>query len=153
MKQLTTDERVRVVSALVEGNSINSTVRMTGVSKPTILRLIGLMGDACQKYHDQHVRGLSTERVQLDEIWSFCYCKAQNMTNENYSPDRGDVWTWMALDADSKLVINWLVGNRGGACANAFVGDLAERLNGDGKRTGSISHRTPLGTAFGMACG
>jgi transposase len=129
MNKLSTDERVRVVSALVEGCSIRSTVRMTGVAKNTVSKLLVELGTACEAFHDQHVRGLKTKRVQLDEIWSFCYCKAQNMTEKNYSPERGDVWTWAALDADSKLVCNWLVGNRGGACAQAFVADLAERLN------------------------
>jgi len=151
MKQLTTEQRVKVVSALVEGCSINSTVRMTGVTKPTILRLIGLMGDACQQYHNENVHTLNTERVQLDEIWSFCYCKAEHVTTENYADGRGDVWTWMALDADSKLVINWLVGNRGGACANVFVADLAERLNDRVQITsdGWEAYRTAINKAFG----
>lgn len=128
MKQLTTDQRVRVVAALVEGNSINSTVRMTGVSKPTILRLIGLMGEACKNYHDARVQCVNSKRVQVDEIWSFCHSKEQNVKPENWGKGHGDVWTWMALDADSKLVINWHVGGRDQGAATLFVKDLADRL-------------------------
>jgi hypothetical protein len=129
MKQLTTAQRVQVIAALVEGNSINSTVRMTGVSKPTILRLIGLMGEACTAYHDEHVRGLSCERVQCDEIWAFCYAKSKNVPAEHQGEfGFGDVWTWTALDADRKLMISWFVGDRSKTSATTFLRDVAERV-------------------------
>jgi IS1 family transposase len=118
-----------VVAALVEGNSINSTVRMTGISKPTILRLIGLMGEACQNFHDARVHGLNSKRVQVDEIWSFVHSKEQNVKDDQWGKGYGDVWTWVALDADSKLVINWHVGGRDQGAAQLFVTNLAERLN------------------------
>jgi hypothetical protein len=93
MKQLSTAARVQVVSALVEGNSINSTVRMTGVSKPTILKLIVDLGTACQQFHDSYVHGLTCKRIQCDEIWSFVHSKAKNVSEENQGRGHGDVWT------------------------------------------------------------
>ena len=129
MKQLSTEQRVQVVAALAEGSSINSTVRMTGVTKPTILRLIGLMGKACQQFHDDKVRGLTSRRIQCDEIWSFVYSKAKNVPAEKQGHfGYGDVWTWMAIDADSKLVVSYMLGSRDGTYANAFMHDVADRL-------------------------
>ena len=93
MNRLKTEKRKAVISALVERMSINSTVRMTGVSKPTILKLIRDLGTACKAYHDQHVRGLKPERVQTDEIWSFNYCKAKNVARaKNAPPEAGGCW-------------------------------------------------------------
>ena len=101
MNRLTTKERAQVVAALVEGASINSTVRMTGISKPTILKLIADLGKACKNYQDKHLRNLTCRRVQADEIWSFCFAKDKNL------PARlrgkfgfGSVWTWTAVCAD-----------------------------------------------------
>src|SRR4051812_45346999 len=105
MNKLSTGERATVIRCLVEGSSINSTVRMTGVSKPTILKLLTDLGEACQAYHDGHVVDLKTKRVQCDEIWAFCYCKKANVPEQHKGElGYGDVWTWTAIDADSKLM-------------------------------------------------
>lgn len=116
-----------ILSALVEGNSINATARMTGTSKVTILRLLADAGTYCAQYHDVFVRGLQSKRVQVDEIWSFCGCKDKAV--EKGAGGFGSVWTWTAIDADSKLCINYLVGLRNQDCANAFVADTADRLD------------------------
>ncbi len=129
MNQLSKERRVAVVAALVEGASINSTVRMTGVSKPTILKLLRDLGAACTAYHDEHVRGLKPRRVQADEIWSFNYCKAKNVPKaKNPPPGAGDCWLWTALDSDSKLMLAYRVGLRTQQDANEFMLDLAGRV-------------------------
>ena len=110
---LSIDRRVRVVAALVEGNGINATARLTGVSKPTILKLLVELGTACAAYQDRTLRNLASRRIQCDEIWQFCYAKQKNVPTAKNAPDvAGDVWTWVALDADTKLVPSWLVGGR-----------------------------------------
>ena len=151
MNKMSIQRRAAVLTALAEGNSIASTCRMFGVNKITVLRLLADAGTLAADYHDLTVRELATKRVQLDEIWSFCYCKADNITKENYAPERGDVWTWVAIDADKKLAISWLVGNRGGACANEFVADLADRLADRVQITsdGWDAYRTAINKAFG----
>lgn len=129
MNKLSTADRVRVVMALVEGNSINSTVRMTGISKPTILKLIQQLGDACWRFHDEKVLGLQSKRIQCDELWSFCHAKARNVPAERQGVfGYGDVWTWTAIDADSKLMVSWLCERRDGKAANFFLNDVAKRL-------------------------
>lgn len=129
MNKLNKADRVRVVTALVEGCSVNSTVRMTGISKPTILKLIGDLGAVCKAFHDEKVRGLKSERIQCDEVWAFCYAKAKNVPDEKRGQlGYGDVWTWTAIDADSKLMIAWKVGARDGWFANQFMNDVAGRL-------------------------
>jgi hypothetical protein len=130
MKQLSTEQRVSVVAALVEGNSINSTVRMTGTSKPTILKLLADLGKACQKFHDDRVRGLSCKRIECDEIWAFIHAKEKNVpAGKRGQFGYGDTWTWTAIDADTKLMVGWLIsGDRRKASANAFLADVAERL-------------------------
>ncbi len=129
MNQLSTSKRKAVISALVEGVSINSTVRMNSVSKPTILKLIRDVGSGCEAYHDEHVRGVKPEHVQTDEIWSFDYCKAKNVaTAWNAPPEAGDCWTWTAIDSDSKLVVAYRVGPRTKEDANEFMLDLAGRI-------------------------
>jgi IS1 family transposase len=129
MNKLSTAERVRVVAALVEGMSIRATVRMTGVAKNTIVKLLADLGDVCKKYHDEHVRNLKTKRVQSDEIWSFVGSKQKNIPADKQKEfGRGDVWTWTAIDADSKLIICWHVGRRDIPHAKEFMFDLAERL-------------------------
>jgi len=129
MNRLSKDRRARVVAALVEGNSIRSTVRMTGVAKGTVLTLLADLGAACAKHHDRIVRDLHCKRIQCDEIWSFCYTKQKNVPEKmKGQPGVGDVWTWTAMDADSKLVISWLVGERDAGYAAEFINDLASRL-------------------------
>lgn len=129
MNKLSTAERVQIIAALVEGNSINSTCRMTGRSKHTVLKLLEDIGEACQKYHDTHVRGLKTQRVQCDEIWAFCRAKAKNVPPERKGMlGWGDIWTFTGMDADTKLMISWLVGFREAMWAHRFMRDVAERL-------------------------
>ncbi|MEE9297283.1 MAG: IS1 family transposase [Phycisphaerae bacterium] len=127
MRKLTTEKRIAILGALVEGCSINSTARMCGVSKLTILRLLADVGSLCCDYHDLMVRGLHSQRVQVDEIWSFVGCKARTKAAGGYG--HGDAWTWVAMDADAKLVVSYLVGNRDATCANTFMLDVAERIN------------------------
>ena len=130
MNKLDTAKRAQVVSAIVEGCSIRSIVRMTGVSKNTIVKLLIDLGAACSDYLDAHLVNLSSKRVQVDEIWSFCYAKQKNVTPEIKAKNAsaGDVWTWVAIDADTKLVASWIVGQRDGVTARIFVNDLAKRL-------------------------
>ena len=122
-------QKTQVIAALVEGCSIRSTVRLTGVAKSTILRLLEEVGTACAQYQDMMVRNVTANRVQVDEIWAFCYAKQKNVTVE-IAAERmaGDAWTWVAIDPDSKLVINWLVGQRDPGHAEEFIADLAGRL-------------------------
>src|SRR5688572_29094144 len=113
MNRLTVERRVAVIGALVEGNSIASTVRMTGTNKRTILRILAEVGEACAEYQDRHMRNLPCQRLQVDEIWSFCHAKAKNVPAEKRGTfGYGDVWVWTAIDADTKLVPCWLVGLR-----------------------------------------
>ncbi len=129
MNRLKTIKRKEVVAALVEGMSINSTARMTGVSKPTILKLLRDLGSACIEYHHEHVRGLKLETIQTDEIWSFNYCKAKNVENATAAPlDAYDIWTWTALCADTKVIISYRVGLRTNVDATEFMLDLADRI-------------------------
>src|SRR2546425_1868885 len=103
MNKLNTQERARVVAALVEGNSIRATCRMTGISKPTVLKLLADLGRACVAYHSEHLRGAPARRVQCDEIWPFCHTKAKNVPTEKQGIfGYGDVWTWTSIDADSQ---------------------------------------------------
>src|ERR1022692_4555518 len=129
MNKLSTEKRRQVVAALVEGNGIRATVRMTGVSKNTIAKLLVELGAACSDYLDKALVKLNCKRVQCDEIWSFCYAKEKNVPAELRGTfGYGDVWTWIGMDADSKLIISWLVGGRDSGSAYAFIQDLAKRL-------------------------
>jgi IS1 family transposase len=129
MNKLTAERRCAVVNALVEGSSIRATARMTGTAKGTILRLLAELGDACWRFHDKTVRGLKTNLVQCDEIWSFTYGKARNLPPELQGrKGLGDTWTWVGLDADSKLAVSWLVGDRDAEVGVVFLRDLASRL-------------------------
>ncbi len=129
MNKLKTDQRVRVVQALVEGNSINSTVRMTGVSKPTILKLLKDLGCACAAYHSDHVKGLKPVSIQCDEVWAFVGAKQKNASPEKQAIGWGDVWTWTAIDPASKLMITYHVGLRTPDDAREFMLDLSGRIN------------------------
>jgi len=130
MNKLDTAKRTQVVAALVEGCSIRSIVRMTGVSKNTIAKLLIDLGVACSRYMDAHLVNLKCERVQVDEIWSFVGAKQKNvqphhLENGGYA---GDVWTWIAIDADTKLVPCFVIGQRDPDTARQFMEDLAQRL-------------------------
>lgn len=102
--------------------------RVADVSINTVSKLLVDAGIACAGFHYEKVRGLKTKRVQCDEIWSFCYSKNSNTPSEQKKNGRGDLWTWTALDADSKLIVSWMVGGRDADTANVFMQDLAERL-------------------------
>ena len=128
MKRLTMEQKTRVVAALVEGNSIRSTVRMTGVAKNTVLKLVLDLADACAAYHDRHVRNVKVRRLQCDEIWQFVGSKARNTSPEKKAIGWGDVWTWTGLDADTKLCVSYLVGGRGLEWAKEFMEDCAARI-------------------------
>jgi IS1 family transposase len=130
MNKLSSDARARIVMALIEGNSIASTCRMTGAAKMTVLSLIREVGTACTKFHDATVRDLESERVQADEVWSFCSMKQKNVPAELQDTiGIGSIWTWTALDADSKLMISWLASNRSMEAANALLADLRSRTS------------------------
>jgi len=129
MNQLGIDKRAQIVRALVEGCSIRSTVRITGASKNTISKLLLELGAACANYLDTHLVNLKSERIQCDEIWQFVGAKAKNVPAERRDEfGIGDVWTWIAIDADSKLICSWLLGKRDPGCATEFIQDLAGRL-------------------------
>lgn len=128
MNKLSTEEKVRVVSCLVEGNSLRSTVRMTGIHRTTIQKLLAELGKACSEYQDRTLRNLTCKRVQCDEVWSFVYAKEKNVPDEMKGHGVGDVWTWLALCPDTKLVPCWYVGNRDAISAHHFMHDLAGRL-------------------------
>ncbi len=129
MNQLSIEKRTQIVSALVEGCSIRSIVRMTGASKNTIAKLLIELGAACSQYLDKTLVNLPCKRVQVDEIWSFVGAKQKNVTKQMAETKVcGDVWTWVAIDADTKLVCSWLVGQRDAGCATEFIQDLEKRL-------------------------
>lgn len=129
MNKLSGEKRIAILSALVEGSSLRSASRMVGVSINTVTKLLVDAGRACAEHQDRTLRGLSLKRVQCDEIWSFNYCKARNVADAKTAPEAaGDVWTWVALDADTKLVVTWRVGLRTAEDAFAFMDDLAARV-------------------------
>lgn len=129
MNTLTHEKRCAVVRCLVDGCSIRATTRITGVAKNTIQKLTCELGEAVLQYHDNVVRKVKTQRVQCDEVWCFCYAKDKNLPDEmRGQPGVGSIWTWTALDADSKLMIGWRLGARDAANAYAFMGNVAARL-------------------------
>lgn len=128
MNILSVRERKQIVAALVEGNSLRAISRMTGVSRNTINKLLIDLGKACSTYQDKVFRNLKCQHLQCDEIWSFVGCKAKNITPDNKENGWGDVWTWVALDAETKLVPTWFVGTRDAGAAYHFIHDLKERL-------------------------
>jgi IS1 family transposase len=129
MNRLDKARRTQVVRCLVEGCSIRATVRMTGASKNTIVKLLVDLADACVGYHDRHVRNLKVRRLQCDEIWNFVGAKAKNVTLEQKAEGWGDTWTWTALDADTKLCVSYLVGGRDLGWATEFMHDCAKRIS------------------------
>lgn len=128
MNSLSPEVRARIVAALVEGVSISSIVRMTGVAKTTILRLLREVGGACACFHDEQVRNLATVRVQADEVWSFCAMKQKNVPAALQDTiGIKSIWTWTAIDADTRLIVSWLASNRSPEAANALLADLKSR--------------------------
>lgn len=133
MNKLSTEKRAQILSMLVEGMSMRSITRITGVSINTVAKLLNDAGDACAAYHDAHVRGIKgNRRIECDEIWSFCYAKEKMVPRAKKAPkEAGDVWTWTAIDADSKLMLSYHVTNeRDGQSALTVMDDLRQRLEG-----------------------
>jgi IS1 family transposase len=130
MNRLSNEQRAQVISCLIEGCSIRSTVRMTGVAMKTVMRVLVEVGQVCADYQDQVFRNLKCQHLQLDEMWAWIYCKEKNRTEEiaKNHPDAGDIWLWVAIDADTKLVPSWFLGQRDFRTAKIFVDDLASRL-------------------------
>src|SRR5688572_24745394 len=128
MNKLPLRKRTQIIQLLVEGNSLRSTSRICDVSINTVTKLLVEVGKACEKFHNEKVQKVNAKRVQCDEIWSFVYSKEKNVPEgmEDYA---GDVWTWTAIDADSKLIISWGVGGRDIATAKEFMQDVASRLS------------------------
>jgi IS1 family transposase len=130
MNKLDSTKRAQIIALLCEGSSMRSISRVTDVSINTVTKLLVDAGIACAAYHDQYVTALKTKRVQCDEIWSFCYAKQRNVANGKQAPEgAGDLWTWTAIDADSKLMISWGVGDRHAGVARVFFEDVAARLS------------------------
>jgi IS1 family transposase len=127
MNKLPLQKRTQIIQLLVEGNSLRSTSRIADVSFNTVLKFLPQIGAACANFHNDRVVNVKSERVQCDELWSFCYAKEKNV-KEEMPEGSGDTWTWTALDADSKLIISWFVGDRDAQSANIFMHDVAARL-------------------------
>lgn len=147
MNQLSVEQRAAIVRGLVEGSSIRSVARMTGTSKNTVLRLLVDLGEFCSIYQDHMLRNLTCKRVEADEIWSFCGAKAKNATKAG----QGDIWTFTAICADSKLAVSWLVGPRTPETAQSFMQDVAHRLANRVQLTtdGHQMYLTAVEKAFG----
>jgi IS1 family transposase len=128
MNKLPVEKRVQILSMLCEGSSMRSISRVCDVSINTVSKLLVDAGIACAAFHAEAVRNVKVRRVQCDEIWSFCYKKQSNTTGPDSKMGRGDVWTWTALEADSKLIISWMVGDRDAEAARLFIQDLADRV-------------------------
>ena len=130
MNKLPLAKRVQILSLLCEGSSMRSISRVVDVSINTVTKLLEDAGEACLALHNEHVRNVHASRVQCDEIWSFCYAKERNVPTAKAAGDgAGDVWTWTALDADTKLIVSYFVGDRSGQSAIALMDDLCGRLS------------------------
>ena len=144
MNRLSNDDRAKILHLLCEGMSIRVITRLTGASKNTVAKLLIDAGKACAAYHDANVRDVKAARIQVDEIWSFTYAKQKNVATAKDAPEgAGDTWTWTALDADSKMIVSYLVGGRDAEYAMWFMDDLASRLANRVQLT-SDSHRAYL---------
>jgi IS1 family transposase len=131
INKLPIEKRAQILSLLVEGASLRSISRVADVSINTVTKLLVDAGTACAAFHDERVRGFRSRRVQVDEVWSFCYAKQKNVPMAKAAPTgAGDLWTWTALDADTKLMCSWVVGARDAEYAMALVDDLRSRLVG-----------------------
>lgn len=129
MNRLPFEKRRQIIHLMVEGNSIRGIARLVDVSPVTVLRYLELAGSACMAHHDKAVRGVKASRVECDEIWSFNYCKKAKLATAKAAPEgAGDAWTWTAIDADSKLIVSYLIGGRDADAAQDFMHDVADRL-------------------------
>jgi IS1 family transposase/lambda repressor-like predicted transcriptional regulator len=152
MNKLPLETRVQILSLLVEGSSLRSISRVAGVSINTVTKLLVDAGTVCATFHDETVRGVKAQRIQADEIWSFCYSKEANAPKtKSRMEGRGDVWTWSGIDADSKLIVTWYVGDRDSASAYAFMSDLKSRLANRVQLTsdGLRAYVQAVGSTFG----
>jgi IS1 family transposase len=151
MNQLSTERRAAIVRALVEGNSARAAARLTGTSRATVLSLVVELGELCRVYQDHKLRNLTCQRIQCDEIWSFVGAKKKSVLSG--ASGAGDVWTWTAIDPDTKLMVSWLVGKRSLAHARRFIADLSERLANRIQITtdGLRFYRSAVEEAFGWA--
>ncbi len=152
MNRLSVSDRARIIAALVEGNSLRSTSRLCGVAFNTVLKIVPEIGMACADYHDAHVRNVRARRIQCDEIWQFVGAKAKNATPEQKQQGWGDVWTWTAIDADTKLCISYMVGGRDSGWAYDFMRDVSRRVRGRVQLTtdGHKPYLQAVENAFGM---
>jgi IS1 family transposase len=152
MNKLSTAERVAVIRCLVDGCSMRATSRITGIARNTIDKLLLELGAACLDYQDRTMRNLSCKRIQVDECWAFCFAKQRNVKPHHFDNGKyaGDVWTWAAIDADSKLIPCWALGMRDNATAVHFVDDLASRLSDRVQLTsdGLTAYLTAVAKAF-----
>src|SRR6201996_3911270 len=149
MNRLSFEKRRQILHLMVEGTGVNAISRLTSVSKVTILRLLEQAGAACMAHHDRAVRSVKASRVECDEIWSFNYCKRANLAKAKAAPaDAGDAWTWTAIDADSKLIVSYLIGSRDADAAQDFMHDVADRLANRVQLT-TDGHRVYLGAVLG----
>ena len=129
MNKLSKHKRIQILEMLVEGMSMRSVSRVVGVSINTVLKLLVDAGEACALYHDEHVRNIKAAHIQCDEIWAFCYCKQKTVDRQNVLQEgAGDVWTWTALERDTKLIIAYEVGDRSAVTAMEFIANLRTRL-------------------------
>jgi IS1 family transposase len=153
MNRLSADARVQILNMLVEGSSLRATSRVCGVSINTVTKLLVEAGEACAAYQDRMFRNLNCKRIECDEIWAFVYAKQKNVTPAiaAKNPAAGDVWTWTAIDAETKLVPCWMVGSRDASAARDFIEDLAGRLANRVQLT-TDGHK-PYLTAVDMAFG
>jgi IS1 family transposase len=152
MNRLSVEKRAQILGMLTEGNSLRATSRIVGCSINTVSKLLTDLGQACSEYQDETLRGLPCETVEADEIWSFCYAKARNVPEEHKGEfGYGDVWTWVALDADSKLAVTWLVGQRDLTDCWTFIEDLKNRVAGRIQLStdGHATYRGTVGLVFG----
>jgi IS1 family transposase len=150
MNRLSTEKRAQIIGCLVEGNSIRATVRMTGAAKNTITKLLVDVGTAASNYQDTVLRDLPCKTIQANEIWSFVGKKAKNVRDDEKGQEVGDAWTWVAIDADSKLAVNWLVGQRDWRDCWTFIEGVRERVNGciQLSTDGHASYRGAVGLVF-----
>jgi IS1 family transposase len=151
MNKLSVEEKVRVVACLVEGNSLRSTVRMTGIHRTTIQKLLVELGAACSAYQDKAFKNLTLGPIQCDEIWAFCGAKEKNVTPEQKAHGWGDVWTWTAFCSKTKLVPCWYVGTRDATAAYHFIHDLRAKVAGRIQLTtdGHSPYKPAVEAAFG----
>lgn len=152
MNKLPTETRVQILGMMVDGMSIRAIARLTGASKNTVVKFLRDAGEACARYQDEHVRGVASKHVQIDEIWSFVGMKQKNVPAERKGEiGVGDVWTWTAIDADTKLAVTWLLGDRSSETAKLFMTDLASRLTARPQITsdGNSAYPNAVEAAFG----